>query len=78
MPRITIRNESKADVGRIAAITEAAFADHPHSSHTEQFIIAELRAAGVLTLSLVAESLGVVMGHIAFSPVTFPDNSTGW
>lgn len=78
MAQITIRNETQADVERIAAITEAAFADHPHSSHTEQFIIEELRAAGVLTLSLVAESGGVVVGHIAFSPVTFPDNSAGW
>ncbi len=78
MPRITIRNETQADVERIAAITEAAFADHPHSSHTEQFIIAELRASGVLTLSLVAESGGVVAGHIAFSPVSFPDHSAGW
>jgi putative acetyltransferase len=78
MARIIIRNETQADVERIAAITEAAFADHPHSSHTEQFIIAELRAAGVLTLSLVAESKGKVVGHIAFSPVSFPDHSAGW
>lgn len=78
MPRITIRDETAADVERIAAITEAAFADHPHSSHTEQFIIAELRAAEALTLSLVTESGGEVVGHIAFSPVTFSDHSVGW
>lgn len=44
------------------------------SNHTEPFIIEALRAAGALTISLVAE-LG---GHIAFSPVTMSDGSFGW
>jgi len=33
-----------------------------------QFIINALRAAGVLTISLVAEINGQVIGHIVFSP----------
>ena len=36
-----------------------------------------MRAAGLLTLSLVAESDGVV-GHVAFSPVEVSDGSSGW
>jgi putative acetyltransferase len=37
-----------------------------------------LRAAGALTISLVAEIDGQVVGHIAFSPVTVSDGATGW
>jgi len=37
-----------------------------------------LRTAGALTVSLVAEIGGRVVGHIAFSPVTISDGSDGW
>ena len=48
------------------------------SQHTEQFIVEVLRAAKVLTLSLVAEMDGQVIGHIAFSPVTMSDGTLNW
>jgi putative acetyltransferase len=48
------------------------------SSHTEQFIIEALRAAKALTLSLVAEADGRVIGHIAFSPVIISDGTPNW
>lgn len=73
-----IRNEAASDADAIAAITAAAFANHPHSRHTEQFIIHALRKAGALTVSLVAELDGEVVGHVAFSPVTVSDGSAGW
>ncbi|WP_407637590.1 GNAT family N-acetyltransferase [Chlorobaculum tepidum] len=41
------------------------------------FIIEALRAAGALTISLVAALGGRVVGHIAFSPVTMSDGSFG-
>ena len=44
----------------------------------EHFIINSLRAAHALTVSLVAETDGQVVGHIAFSPVTISDGATGW
>jgi putative acetyltransferase len=37
-----------------------------------------LRTAGALTVSLVAQIDGAIVGHIAFSPVTFSDGSEGW
>jgi putative acetyltransferase len=37
-----------------------------------------LRAANALTISLVAEVGGKVVGHIAFSPVTISDGSHNW
>ena len=74
----TIRPERPNDIAAIASLTEAAFRDHPHSSHTESLITDALRRSGVLTLSLVAELDGKVVGHIAFSPVTISDGATDW
>ena len=48
------------------------------SNHTEQFIIDALRSAKALTVSLVAEADGIVVGHIAFSPVTMSDGTKDW
>lgn len=73
-----IRDENPADVGAIEALTAAAFLDAPHSSHTEHFIVNALRNAGALTLSLVAEEKGEVIGHVAVSPVTISDGTTRW
>jgi putative acetyltransferase len=76
--RIVIRNETDADVGAINEVTVAAFKTLEISNHTEQFIIAALRAAEALTVSLVAESDGRVVGHVAFSPVTISDGTRNW
>ena len=73
-----IRKETKLDVGAISNITKLAFENHPYSNNTEQFIINALRAANALTISLVAEIDGKLVGHIAFSPVTFSDGSKNW
>lgn len=78
MHGIVIRRETAADVGAIAAVTIAAFRTLAISHHTEQFIIAALRAANALTVSLVAELNGRVVGHVAFSPVTISDGSQNW
>ena len=75
---IVIRDESNADISAITEVTVAAFATLEISNHTEQFIIRALRAARVLTLSLVAEVDGCVVGHIAFSPVVISDDTKNW
>jgi putative acetyltransferase len=76
--QITIRREQAADIQAIEDVTVAAFRTLAVSNHTEQFIIAALRAAKALTVSLVAEYEGQVVGHIAFSPVTISDGSKDW
>jgi len=73
-----IRDEQESDIEVIFKITQAAFADHPYSNQTEQFIVNALRAAKALAVSLVAEIDGKVIGHIAFSPVTISDGSQNW
>ncbi|KTG17557.1 MULTISPECIES: N-acetyltransferase [unclassified Guyparkeria] len=75
---VSIRAETPADREAIAAVTEAAFATLEISDHTEQYIVAALRAAGALSVSLVAVRAGRVVGHIAFSPVTVSDGTPGW
>ncbi len=73
-----IRKETESDIEAIGEVTKAAFENHPYSHGTEQFIVDALRSAGALTVSLVAEDDGRVVGHIAFSPVTISDGSTDW
>ena len=73
-----IRPEGESDVEDIFNITKAAFADHPYSHQTEQFIINALRAAQALSISLVAEMDEKLVGHIAFSPVVISDGSPNW
>lgn len=76
--KVLIRSETSADASAIAEVTVAAFKTLAISNHTEQFIIAALRAAKALTVSLVAEVDGRVVGHIAFSPVTVSDGCPNW
>ena len=77
-PAVIIRNETDSDVNTITEVTVMAFKTLEISNHTEQFIIEALRAAKALTLSLVAEIDGRVVGHIAFSPVTISDGTMHW
>ena len=77
-PKIIIRNEIEADVDAITEVTVAAFRTLEISSHTEQFIVEALRANNALTLSLIAEADGHVVGHVAFSPVTISDGTQNW
>jgi putative acetyltransferase len=76
--KIVIRSETDADVSAITEVTVAAFKTLEISNHTEQFIIEALRAAKALTVSLVAEVDGRVIGHIAFSPVSISDGTRNW
>lgn len=77
-PKIVIRSETDADTSAITEVTVAAFSTLEISNHTEQFIVSALRAAKALTVSLVAELDGRVIGHIAFSPLTISDGTQDW
>jgi len=78
LSNVIIRDETPGDVEAIGQITVAAFATLAVSQHTEHFIIAALRRAQALSVSLVAESAGAVIGHIAFSPVVMSDGCSDW
>ncbi|MBW2467462.1 MAG: N-acetyltransferase [Deltaproteobacteria bacterium] len=73
-----IRSETDKDINTITEVTVEAFKTLDVSNQTEQYIIDALRTANALTLSLVAEVDGRVVGHIAFSPVTISDGTMNW
>jgi putative acetyltransferase len=73
-----VRPERRGDEGAIRGVIEEAFAGHPHSDGREPAIVDQLRAAGDLAESLIAESAGDIVGHVAFSPVVISDGSPGW
>lgn len=77
-----IRNETSADIDAIRSLNYAAFKNHPQhapgAEPTEHLIVDKLREAEVLTLSMVAEKDGEVIGHIAISPVTIGGKDCFW
>jgi putative acetyltransferase len=75
---VIVRPETERDLEGIREVNIAAFQGHPYSQQTEHLIVEALRAGGALELSLVAESDGKVVGHIAFSAAAIGDSLTGW
>ena len=73
-----VRPETEQDLEGIREVNIAAFRGRPYSQQTEHLIVEALRAAGALEVSLVAESDGDVVGHIAFSAAEVGASSTGW
>jgi putative acetyltransferase len=78
MTRWTVRQERPGDEAAIHRVTAAAFAGHPHSEGTEPAIVDALRGDGDLTLSLVADAGGAVIGHVAFSRAVLADGAQQW
>ena len=73
-----IRFEQTGDEPLIAELTAQAFAGLPYSDQSEHAIIARLRAAGALAVSLVAAEADAILGHVAFSAVTINTMECGW
>lgn len=72
-----IRDEIPGDAPAIARVVTEAMRLLPQATGTEAGIVARLRAAGALTLSLVAEEGGTVIGHLAASAARVGDQD-GW
>lgn len=80
---ITLRHETPQDIATIESVTASAFLNAEHTDHNEHLIVNALRAAGALTLSLVAlddQHLGEqhIVGHASISPVTISGGESGW
>lgn len=73
-----IRKENPADATAVEAATIAAFQHAAHTNHAEHCIVRALRSSGQLTVSLVAEDHGAVIGHVAVSPVTMSSGAERW
>jgi putative acetyltransferase len=75
---VHVRPEGTSDAPLIEAVTRQAFLTAAHTSNSEHLIVAALRTAGKLAVSLVAEASGTVIGHVGVSPVAISDGSSGW
>lgn len=77
-----IRLETSEDTRAIHEVEHDAFAGReggqPASPPVEPFIVDGLRAAGALSLSVVAELGHAIVGHVAFSPVLIAGDARGW
>ena len=73
-----IEPERPEDASAIRLLTRAAFKGAPYSQQTEAQIVDALRAAGALTISLVAIVEGEVVGHAGFSPVSIDGVKGDW
>ncbi|RFC66390.1 N-acetyltransferase [Fulvimarina endophytica] len=62
----------------MADLVRLAFEDVAYSDGTEPAIVDRLRADGMLALSILAESGGSILGHVAFSAVTIEDAAGPW
>jgi putative acetyltransferase len=73
-----IRDEAAADHAATRSVIQAAFEGHPYSNGREGDLVDALRDAGGLTVSLVAEDSGAILGHVAVSPVTIDGAAREW
>ncbi|ARS26178.1 GNAT family N-acetyltransferase [Sphingomonas sp. KC8] len=72
MADLFIRPETAVDSAAIARLLESAF-----PADDEARLVDRLRADGDLTISLVAELAGNIVGHVALSPMTAPFRALG-
>jgi putative acetyltransferase len=73
-----IRDERTADAPAIRELVGTAFRDKSFSDGTEHLIVDALRRQHALTLSLVAEEEGSIVGQAAFSPVSIDGKHRDW
>lgn len=71
MSQVVIRDEGPGDFDVVRRINTEAF-----QGPDEAALVDRLRTAGVLTVSLVAEVNGEVVGHLAMSPVAIDRGMT--
>jgi putative acetyltransferase len=75
---VEIRPERPHDVEAIGRLTRSAFMGMPYASGDEAELVEALRAQNALSVSLVAEREGTIVGHVAFSPAQASGGTPGW
>ena len=75
---MNIRTEQVRDIAGIHSLSQAAFLNASHTSHTEHLIVDALRLAEALTVSLVATKAERIVGHVAVSPVSISNGAAHW
>lgn len=75
---VVIRAERIGDEESIGQVIESAFLGMPYADGDESGLVAALRAHDALSVSLVAELEGAIVGQIAFSPARAAAGAPGW
>ncbi len=73
-----IRPERSDDVDAISELITSAFVGMPYADGDEAELVEALRAQNALSVSLVAELDGTIVGQVAFSPARAPGGIPGW
>lgn len=76
--QVIIRDETPRDIDALHNLTYRAFLPMNFSDNSEADAIRIMRQSGNLTLSLVGELTGHVVGHVAFSPVKIDGAFHNW
>ena len=75
---IEIRPESERDAEAIGQLIQLAFTGMPYADGNEAELVVALRAQDALSVSLVADREGAVVGQVVFSPARASDGGEGW
>ena len=78
LKQLIIRPECHGDHTAIADVIEKAFYGKPYADGDESELVDKLRQRSALSVSLVAELDGTVIGQIAFSPAAASDGCERW
>lgn len=78
MTAISVRRERSGDIDAIGELIRAAFLGMPYAEGDEAELVEALRAQGALSVSLVAECEGRIVGQVAFSPARASRDTPGW
>lgn len=76
--KLIIRPEQTTDLTAIESVIQRAFLTEIYSHQTEHLLVAALRQADALSISLVADYAGQIIGHLAFSAVTIEGQASDW
>lgn len=78
MSGLEVRPERSNDVEAIGDVIRSAFLGMPYADGDEAELVEALRAQGGLSVSLVAELAGKIVGQVAFSPARPSGGGPGW
>jgi putative acetyltransferase len=78
MGPIRVRRERLSDVDAIGELIRSAFLGMPYADGDEADVVEALRSQDALSVSLVAESDGTIVGHVAFSPARASNTALRW
>lgn len=80
MAKINLRTEQPGDHKAVFDLIQSAFQSAEYSDHSEHFLVDRLRAskAFIPDLSIVAETDGIIVGHILLTKIKINDEGNSY